>query len=140
MTNKEIIEIIDKDFKPYVSKSVFSNDNETVKSPKIGNNQFRELANICKTAQCYEEIELLVEYNTAKAENAKSWKNEYNGKKLGDVVVECMRIIKSKSENDDKHILINLSQFFGYLYWNARVWSDESTDKGAKGKLGGGKQ
>ena len=98
---------------------------------KIGNNQFRELASICRNADCYEEIELLINYNTAKADGG-SWANliEYSTtinhsvkKKFGNIIVDQMKIIKTQSENDGDSVLENLSLFFGYMYWNARIWS-----------------
>lgn len=94
---------------------------------KIGHGQFRELAALCGAAECYEEIELLVKYNTAKAKSKKSWAKECfacNNRKFGDLIVEYMRRIKD-TEQDAADVLTDLMHFFGFLYWQSRVWSAE---------------
>ncbi|MBR3045476.1 MAG: hypothetical protein IKI45_13470 [Oscillospiraceae bacterium] len=95
---------------------------------KIGHGQFRELASLCSAAECYEEIELLVKYNTAKAKSQKSWAKECfacKNKKFGDLIIEYMRRIK-ETEPNDTDVLKDLMHFFGYLYWQSRVWSMEN--------------
>ena len=73
MTKKEIIEIVDKVI-VNLNTEVFAED-ENNKS-KIGCNQFRELSSLCRNAECYSEIELLVRYNEAKAQDNSSWKKK----------------------------------------------------------------
>lgn len=137
MTKQEIIEIISNAV-PRIDKSIFG---ETEKNNKIGSNQFRELAALCRHAECYEEIELLIRYNESKAiveewdkETKKnkvvrtSWASKKEGEKssLADIVVECMKEIKEESGDDETQCLKNLSLFFGYFYWNARIWASEN--------------
>lgn len=53
------------------------------KDDGIGCNQFRDLASTCRQADCYEEIELLVQYSTAKAKITKNKKPINGRKKVG---------------------------------------------------------
>lgn len=130
MTKQEIIKKI-SDAVPRIDKKIFG---ETGKN-MIGSNQFRELAVLCRHAECFEEIEMLIRYNESKAisENRgqverNSWaalmKNEKES--FADIVVECMNSIKEESGNDETQCLKNLSLFFGYFYWNARIWASEN--------------
>lgn len=133
MNKKDIIQIISS-VEPQIKKSIFNDDNTT---KGMGCNQFRELANICGSAECYEEIELLVKYNEAKdrpkpkkddktPQHGKSWDCMMNDGKttLADIVISCMEKIKSQSGEGE--CLKNLSLFFGYFYWNARIWAAEN--------------
>ena len=63
MTKEELIKLIERN-ENRIDKTVFVNDDKN--KDKLGSNQFRELAGICASAECYEEIELLIEYNIAK--------------------------------------------------------------------------
>lgn len=111
-----------------ISKETLSQlfqDDKTQSDNKIGHGQFRELAALCSAAECYEEIELLVKYNTAKAKQDKSWAMPCGNKKFGDLIVESMKQIKSVEQNTDD-VLTDLMHFFGYLYWQSRVWSAEN--------------
>lgn len=93
---------------------------------KIGHGQFRELAALCSAAECYDEIELLVQYNTAKAKQGRSWAKMCRNQKFGDLVVSFMQKIKAVDQNaSEAEVLKDLMHFFGYLYWQARVWSAE---------------
>jgi len=143
MTKKQIIDIINKAV-PIIDKDLFDEKND---SKKIGCNQFRELAGICRHAECYEEIEMLIRYNEAKSKDKdknknkeKSWAMIMKDEKttFAGIVVECMQKIKAASDGDED-CLNNLSLFFGYFYWNARIWtadrkaapkSGEYNDKG----------
>ncbi len=107
-------------------------DDKTQGDNKIGHGQFRELAALCGAAECYEEIELLVKYNTAKAsekaKTGKSWAKECrmcSNQKFGDLIVSYMRRIK-ETEQNDADVLSDMMHFFGYLYWQSRVWSMEN--------------
>lgn len=139
MNKKDIIQII-KNVEPQINKDIFNdyNNKSANNDNGIGCNQFRELADICNSAECYEEIELLVKYNEAKDrpkpkkkdkifEHGKSWdclmmdgKTTFAG-----IVISCMEKIKAQS--DENNCLKNLSLFFGYFYWNARIWAAENS-------------
>lgn len=124
MTKKDIISLVEEIGKDIGNQKKFLFDeNET--NGKIGNNQFRELASICCSAECYDEIELLIKYNTAKSiKNKKdeSWAVLCGNKRFGDVVIEKMEKIHEKEE-DDSETLKSLETFFGYLYWQAKIWT-----------------
>lgn len=132
MNKKDIIQII-KDAESKIDKIIFSSDDNSKNG--IGCNQFRELANICGSAECYEEIELLVRYNEAKdrpkqsGRHGSSWDCLMKDGKmtLADIVISCMEKIKAQSEGSS--CLENLSLFFGYFYWNARIWAAENSEK-----------
>lgn len=126
MTKIELIKLI-KENENRIDKSVFDDDDKGGK--KLGTNQFRELAGICASAECYEEIELLIEYNIAKntVKYKNSWAKEKYGVSVGRVIIDCMEEVKDKSNND---VMKNLSLFFGYMYWKARIWAKENGDKG----------
>lgn len=126
MDKKEIITII-KNIEPELDKEVFIGEERPGKSSEgIGCNQFRELAGICRRAECYDEVELLVLYNKSKAKPGNSWNRVMKGgkKTLADIIVSCMRTIREQS--DDDNVLNELSLFFGYLYWNSRIWAAEN--------------
>ncbi len=124
MTKKDIISLVEEIGKDIGNQKKFLfSENEI--NGKIGNNQFRELASICRSAECYDEIELLIKYNTAKSiKNKKdeSWAVLCGNKRFGDVVIEKMEKIQEKEE-DDSETLKSLEAFFGYLYWQARIWT-----------------
>lgn len=92
---------------------------------KIGHGQFRELAALCDAADCFEEIELLVKYNTAKSQSWAKKCHNCNNQKFGDLIISCMEKIR-KNESDPADVLTDLMHFFGYLYWQSRVWSMEN--------------
>ena len=105
---------------------------------KIGHGQFRELAALCESADCYDEIELLVKYNTAKSKTNNSWAKECKccgGQKFGDLVVSYMDKIR-ETEQNDADVLADLTYFFGYLYWQSRVWTMENTAQNNGGSSG----
>lgn len=112
---------------------LFQDDREQ-KDARIGLGQFREIAALCLAAECFEEIALLIRYNTAKAAPGKSWASLCGSRKFGDLIVGCMQTIRSE-EPEPADVLKDLSLFFGYLYWQARVWSAECADA-AKGGSG----
>ena len=123
MTKQQIIGVINEAI-PEIKMSIFKDDDKG----GIGCNQFRELANICRHSDCYDEIEMLIRYNEAKGieknKNRKTWAIFMNDNKttLAQLVIECMRKIKNSS-NDEEMCLHDLSLFYGYFYWNARIWA-----------------
>ncbi len=124
MTKQDIIDIIKNEITPSNDeKSVFSSKDSY--RDKIGSTQFHELAVLCKQAECYEEVELLVRYSESKCETGKSWSHKYKSGTLADTVIKGMEEVKKSSEND-KSCVKNLSYFFGYLYRFARIWAAES--------------
>ena len=141
MIKKEIIKLVanmkseigENKIKEILSFDKLNNDK------KIGTNQFRELANLCDNndIQCYDEIELLIKYNTAKNyEKAKdkkigqSWAFVCaNDKKFGDIVIEKMEKIRNENNQNDVNTLKDLSLFFGYLFWQSKVWIMEVPKK-----------
>lgn len=81
---------------------------------KIGTNQYRELASIAKSADCYKEIELFVRY---KQSRGNGWDSKIdNGRQYGDIIVEYMNKIK-EDVGEEPFLLEAISMFFGYLYW-----------------------
>lgn len=103
----------------------------------VGCNQFREIAADCRVAECYEEIELLIQYTQSKAEDkndkknepAKSWKMICeNGKPFGETVTDYMQEVRRLcGENAEWDTVREPMQlFFGYLYWQSRIWADSN--------------
>ncbi len=112
---------IGKNIIPYL----FTKDSNDKKG-KIGSNQFRDIASICRQAESYAELELMIKYNIAKAEDKSSWKMKcYNKKTFGENILEAMKKVKAI---DKEHVLENLELFFGYYYWQARIWAKDSDE------------
>jgi hypothetical protein len=118
-------------------------DDKTQGDKKIGHGQFRELAALCDSADCFDEIELLVKYNTAKSKPHQSWAKECqscNNQKFGDLIISYMKTIRDAEQNDSD-VLTDLMHFFGYLYWQSRVWSMENpTQNNSHGRSFGNNQ
>lgn len=75
-----------------------------------------------------DEIKLLVKYNTEKSVQNKSWAKKCSlcqNQKFGDLIVSYMKKIR-ETEHNDADVLIDLTYFFGYLYWQSRVWTMEN--------------
>ncbi|MBP0956202.1 MAG: hypothetical protein J5997_02415 [Oscillospiraceae bacterium] len=130
MTKQEIIGVINEAV-PKIKTDIFKEEGD---KKNIGCNQFRELANICRHSDCYEEIEMLIRYNEAKCiENKKgvivrsSWAAYMKDGKtsLASLLRCCMNTIRDRSENEES-CMQNLSLLFGYFYWNARIWAAEN--------------
>lgn len=101
---------------------IFS-DAKSDNNNSIGTSQFVEIANLCNSAECYEEIELLIQYNIAKAKDKSSWASLCsNSKTFGSIVIKCMNEIYKDNNGDDINTLKDLSLYFGYLFWQAKVW------------------
>lgn len=126
MTKQEIIKMVTGMREEIGNKNINQIFND--KSPnKFGTGQFRELAALCnnKDVQCYDEIELLVKYNIAKDIYGNSWAYKCNNQKVGDIIVNHMIQIKNANQNDE-NTLKDLSLFFGYLFWQSKVWIIET--------------
>lgn len=124
MNKNDIISLIEKREKD-INKSLFKGDSEG-----YGVGQFREIASICSGDNFYEEILLLIQHNIAKDKGrGKSWsvKETENPLSIGEIVIDCMNNIKDKSTEDD--LMKNLSLFFGYMYWKARIWSSQNANE-----------
>lgn len=123
MNKKDLIKLVEEIGKNVgANKSNLFYDNKS----KIGNNQFREIAGVCRTAECIEEIKLLIQYNISKAAENKSWAYKIGDGSFGDLVIKKINYIEQNSEgNNIKEILNDFSLFFGYLYWQARIWEVE---------------
>ena len=129
---KEILGFI-KDIKQDIGEAALSglfDGTEKASGAKgIGCGQFRELAMDCRVAECYDEMLLLIRYNQAKVSREKtSWKTVCaNGKTFGDIIADHMEKVRAlcgeNAEWDDMREPMQL--FFGYLYWQSRVWADE---------------
>lgn len=110
-------------------QSLFDSNGNANGEKKVGCNQFREIANDCRIADCYEEILLLLQYTEAKSKNGVSWKTKCsNNKTFGEVIVENMSKVRSFANQNDWDTEKELLQmYFGYLYWQSRVWADQQT-------------
>lgn len=127
MNKQEIIMLI-KNVESNIDKEVFKDDSHSkndTSNNKIGCGQFRELAAICRSAECYDEVELLVRYNEAKDSDQTSWNCPMKDNKstFADIIISCMKEIQAESGAD--YCLKDLSLFFGYFYWNSRIWAAE---------------
>ena len=91
---------------------------------EIGSNQFRNIAATCRKAESYEELELMIQYSIAKVGDTYSWKtNCANRKTFGANILESMQQVKAI---DTENVLENLELFFGYMYWQVKVWADNN--------------
>ncbi|MDE6788265.1 MAG: hypothetical protein K2J47_02970 [Ruminococcus sp.] len=114
-------------------QSLFDISGNATGEKQVGCNQFREIANDCRIADCYEEILLLLQYTEAKSKNDASWKTKCsNNKTFGEIVIANMSKVRSMASKDDKKNDWNtekelLQMYFGYLYWQSRVWADKQT-------------
>ncbi|MBP5283142.1 MAG: hypothetical protein J6Y93_00555 [Treponema sp.] len=132
MEKEKIIKIVDE-VKSSLDTSVFA---EEERKGSIGCNQFRELSSICRRAECYEEVEMLVKYNEAKAEvrnnEGQSWRKKMkNGRTLAACIIDGMQRIKNESGED---CLKDLCLYFGYLYWTARIFAADNKENQSSGQ------
>lgn len=130
---KQIIEIV-QDMKKQIGQDklgeLFAKDAGS--NFKIGCNQFRDIASICHQADCYEEVKLLVQYSTAKANRNVSWKTPLQSdpkKNFGDLVIDCMDEIRKIDPSQELYLL---ELYFGYLYWQTRIWSEAASNDSSK--------
>lgn len=89
----------------------------------IGTSQFRDMASICKSAESFEEVKLLLRYKMAKDNKRSSWRQNISGTTFGDVLLG--KIDNIYNVYGDEKCLAALSLFFGYLYQSARLWKAE---------------
>lgn len=130
MTKKDIIALVNE-IGSCISKEerslLFVKEGTSGNNKKIGCNQFRDIASLCKSAECYEEIEMLIRYNMAKCKNGESWMFNCGNKKLfGEIVLGNMSKINNAEIKNDTEVLKSLELYFGYLYWQSRIWTAES--------------
>ena len=114
-------------------QSLFDSSVSATGEKQVGCNQFRDIANDCRVADCYEEILLLLQYTEAKSKNGASWKTKCSDNKtFGEIVITNMNKVRSMASTDDNKNDWNterelLQMYFGYLYWQSRVWADKQT-------------
>lgn len=122
---EEIIKIVsamEKQIGTDVMGQLFEAENKGKSDKKIGSNQFRDIASMCAKAETYSEIELMIKYSIAKIDGDKSWKKICSNKKtFGTIILDAMEKVKAL---DESNILSNMELFFGYLYWQVRIWAD----------------
>lgn len=133
MKKQEIIQVVNN-MMNNIDTTVFQVEEQGKEG--IGSNQFREFASICRDAECYEEVELLVQYNRAKDSKNSSWGRKMkNGKNLAECIVAGMQDIKGRSGDT---CLSDLCLFFGYMYWNARIFAEKNKADSPAQNNGGG--
>ena len=129
MTKQDIIEIvseIEAGISPNDRSRLFTKETARNDNKSIGSNQFRDIAMLCRSAECYEEMEMLIRYNMAKCNPGQSWMFNCGKKCFGDMVIDGMAKIKAA---DEANVLANLELYFGYLYWKARILAAKSERK-----------
>lgn len=120
MTKKEIIGLVGSMVEQKTDKRAYD------EKSGVGSNQFRSLASLCSKAECCEEIEMLIAYKMAKAGKDKSWNFVSTGKiSPGQAVLDVIQYIHDNDGTEEER-LTSLRLFFGYMYWSARIWSDEA--------------
>lgn len=122
-TKEQIIEIV-KNMESQIGTGVMGNlfDKENGSNTKIGSNQFRNIAATCRKAESYEEIEMMIQYSIAKVKGSNSWKTRCaNRQCFGVNILNAMHTVR---ELDHEGVLNNLEMFFGYMYWQVRIWAD----------------
>ena len=129
MNKKEILNIVtslEREFDKNAMNSLFSGNGE------LGCGQFRNIARECAGAECVEEIVLMFDYTVAKADGI-SWNKFYTkNKTFGKLIKEKMDAIISGSATDEEK-LKNLELFFGYMYWQSRIWASKAPKSGNSG-------
>lgn len=127
MNKRELIELVNDLFK---NTEIKVGDGKG----RIGSTQFRSMADICRKAECFDEIKLLIEYKTAKKNG---WEQEIrNHESCGEVINKTIQKIKDNSE--EKNVLKNIISFFGYLYWKGYAESRNNYNKNDSQKRRGG--
>lgn len=129
---REIIALI-KEMEGAIGKEtlpgLFDNSDNASGDRRVGCNQFREIAANCRAAECYEEILLLIQYTRSKSKGNQSWKTicNHSGKTFGEIVEEYMCKVKSLCGEDAQwdELREPVQLFFGYLYWQSRIWADQ---------------
>ncbi|NLY19467.1 MAG: hypothetical protein GX045_11195 [Clostridiaceae bacterium] len=92
---------------------------DAVSGNNFGNTQFRTLCEMSNRAECIEELELLIDYKTAKGNG---WNIYKNGKTLGQLIKEGLIELTTKqtAEKPDEMRKNKIaSLYFGYLHWKA---------------------
>ncbi len=105
MTNSEIIsQVYEITENYYIFKGIADEKN-------VGTSQLVAMANVCKRADCVDEIFLLIEYKIAKG---KGWNN------AGRIILTKVKEIAESVQGTDQDKLKAISKFFGYLYWRVK--------------------
>lgn len=80
----------------------------------FGNTQFRTLCEMSDSAECVEELELLIDYKTAKGNG---WNVSENEIKLGQLIKDGLIELTKNPCGMKKNKIAGL--YFGYLHWKA---------------------
>lgn len=115
---------------------LFDSSDRATGENKVGCNQFREIAADCRSAECYEEIVLLIRYTQSKSRKNASWKTICaNGKSFGEVVLDGMAEVRNlcDADADWEQLWEPIQLFFGYLYWQSRIWADQYAKNDSNG-------
>lgn len=136
MKKRDIIGIV-SEMETHIGKknlsSLFVKENSKNDNKKIGCNQFRDIAALCRGAECFEEIEMLIRYNMAKCRSGESWMfNCKDGELFGDIILDNLSEIKRADKENDNEVRKSFELYFGYLYWQSRIWAAESASYGNK--------
>jgi hypothetical protein len=92
---------------------------------KFGKTQFRTLCEMALKAECVAELELLIDYKTAKGNG---WESYNNGSTLGQVIKNGLieltqRTVEGPNEMTKTQVA---SLYFGYLHWKATEVKEQS--------------
>jgi hypothetical protein len=89
---------------------------------ELGSNNLRALAVMAENADCFEELELFIQYKMARGNG---WKKILrDGKPFGEIVIGHIKKIYEKSmknNEDESNAMKNIGLYFGYLYWKRRT-------------------
>jgi len=132
VNKKTIIELVNEVSNNNLSDVLRDDSKYGSNSREVGISQFISLANACKIADCVDEVKLLLEYKTAKGNG---WEKNVVRKKFGELIIDKVNRIETtideslgdkeidsnKADELEKEKLKAISQFFGYLYWKAKV-------------------
>lgn len=100
-------------------KSNINNKNDSEKYKiKIGTSQFKDIANLCKKAECTDEIKLFIKYKISKGNG---WNNQIGNKKFGELIINYIEKFEQNECENEREKLVYISEFFGYLFWQAKV-------------------
>jgi hypothetical protein len=85
---------------------------------RFGKTQFRTMSELCRKAECMEEIYLLIEYKTAKGNGwEKTCRKEGKDERFGHSVIGSLVTLTKSLDKVEACKVASL--FFGYLHWKA---------------------
>ncbi|MCD8094859.1 MAG: hypothetical protein LUE12_01860 [Ruminococcus sp.] len=130
MNKKEILNIVtglESQIGEKKIKDLFDSSDNADGKERVGCGQFRNIARECSGAECIDEIRLMFDYTIAKAkDDTSSWNKKCScGKAFGQLIKEKMKRIISDSATDEEKRK-NLELFFGYMYWQSRIWASKA--------------